>query len=123
MHRFVLSAGVLGVAQARVEWITQFNPQEESSVLLTSSDVGVGFGKERSPEDYPLCKWPANDDPTGFKYDITSASSTALANPLNPSAGTFQETRDVCFPNIFADKHSLYYPYPRSSYNYDLDPA
>ncbi|RHY09012.1 hypothetical protein DYB36_009122 [Aphanomyces astaci] len=122
MHRFVLSAGLAGVVHARIEWMTKYNlsPDTTPRDLLPASSEDTTPSLVRE-DTYEVCKWRASGDTNQFKYDLTVETSLAPADPLQPTGDKFVETVDKCFPNFFADKASLYYPYPRSSFNYDLN--
>jgi len=111
----LLSALHVKYTQSEVQW---FGGREDFTTRLQLSDGAYGSTSSPSnaygntpnvpssnrPDNYPKCKWAPS-----FAYEIKSANVVG-------------ESKTKCFPNVFAVGGELQYPYPRSSYNYDLDP-
>ncbi|RHY97031.1 hypothetical protein DYB37_008321 [Aphanomyces astaci] len=112
----VASAGAM--AQARVDWVLarsnhhQHHSSNSNQLLLQDDTYAIGTNgadDDIRPDEYPECEWrvPGSDQNA---LDIEITKDTVNVDGL-----------DTCFPNVFDHKDSLYFPYPRSSYHYDLE--
>ncbi|ETV92285.1 hypothetical protein H310_13346 [Aphanomyces invadans] len=108
----LVGMAVATVAKARVAWVVG-RPGEDLSMepqrLPYADDEATAATSpsKMRPDGYAQCRWhvPGAMRPA-LDLDVTHDTSVADS---------------MCFPNVFASKSSLYFPYPQSSYHYDLD--
>ncbi|KAH9145079.1 hypothetical protein AeRB84_011000 [Aphanomyces euteiches] len=116
MHRFLLPG--LVTVSASVEWISATDQlsTEGSRIELADGAYDIAPSPPPAPtvrpDVYSSCVW-AGPGQTRNQYDY---AIKVLNTPNETDCSN-------CFPNFFAPGQPLAYPYPRSSYHYDLENA
>ncbi|KAF0697001.1 Aste57867_12275 [Aphanomyces stellatus] len=93
--------------RATIEWMSSADELPSAGLFLqegavTSYDIAPSPPQTLRDDVYADCKWGL------YNYEITQESTPG-------------ETPSVCYPNLFKPSQPLAYPYPRSSYHYDLE--
>ncbi|KAF0718913.1 Aste57867_1392 [Aphanomyces stellatus] len=106
MHRLLVPGLVTFSSSERFEGGRPSSLQADA-VAARFAENGHDIQKQSTsgvrPDGYAECRWPA--------VNLTIQASQA----------NFDEEPRECFPNVFEVGQALQYPFPRSSYNYDLD--
>ncbi|KAF0697003.1 Aste57867_12277 [Aphanomyces stellatus] len=112
MHRYLALPSLL-VVHARVEWVS--SPASDRMLLPAAPSNAYDIAPSpttgiRDINVYKTCTWGSAKN--RYDHKITRANTPLPQDDANPYK---------CMPNVFATGRELAYPYPRSSYHYDLD--